>query len=148
VGTVVLLVRPRSGEGDPLSLAVGVEVIVDELAAIVGVQTQEGKRESLGDMMHSASHPVLTLTPDPTAFYPACGHIHGAQAGEIETFGTLAAVCHQVHFEETGAVLIPVGKGANGYGRLIPISVEETIRKLDVVWACNYPSSKSSVIGG
>ena len=40
VGAVVLLVGPGAGEGDPLPLAIGVQPMVYELAAVVRVQAQ------------------------------------------------------------------------------------------------------------
>ena len=42
---VVLAVGPRTGEVDALLLAVAVQVVVDELAAAVGVQGAQGERQ-------------------------------------------------------------------------------------------------------
>jgi hypothetical protein len=53
VGVVVLLVGPAPGELDLVLLAEADDVVVDELAPIVGVQTPQLKRELLLDVIQS-----------------------------------------------------------------------------------------------
>ena len=90
-----LLVGPGASKCDLLSLAIGIEVVVDELAAVVRVQPQKREWQAPGDVMHSATHSLLAFTPYPLALYPARGRIYSAQGGEIEALGALSAVGHQ-----------------------------------------------------
>lgn len=45
------MVRPRAGEGDLFGQAVAEELVVEELRAVVGVQTQQGERELLTELV-------------------------------------------------------------------------------------------------
>ena len=118
VGVVVLPVGSGPGEGDALLLAVGVEVVVDELAAVVGIDTQQGKGEVLTDVVDGATHSLLTLAHHAPAGYPAGGDVHGAEGIEVLAFGGFPAVGHQVYFQEAGLVLVPFSEGASGDGGL------------------------------
>ncbi|MFH1646130.1 MAG: TRAP transporter large permease subunit, partial [Chloroflexota bacterium] len=56
------------------------------------------------------------LSPDRHAFRPTTGYIYRRQGSQVEAFSALTAVSYQVYFQETGLVLLPVGKGPDGYG--------------------------------
>jgi hypothetical protein len=43
VAAVVLVALPAAGEGDPLLLAVGEQVVIDELRAVVRVDAEQGE---------------------------------------------------------------------------------------------------------
>ena len=43
MAAIVLLIGAGAGEGNFLPLAISIEVVVDELAAVVRVQPQKGK---------------------------------------------------------------------------------------------------------
>jgi len=101
VGVVVLPVGSGPGAGDALLLAVGVEVVVDELAAVVGVDTQEGEGKFLADVMDGATHSLLTLTQHAPAGHSAGGDVHGAEGVEVLAFGGFPAVSYQVYFQES-----------------------------------------------
>jgi hypothetical protein len=47
VGVVVLLIGAGAGEGELIALTVGVEVVVDELAPVVRVESQQAERQRL-----------------------------------------------------------------------------------------------------
>ena len=57
----------------------------------------------------------LAFTPDRQAFRPAAGNIYRAKCVQIKAFRALTAVRHQVCLHKTRPVLLPVGKGPDGY---------------------------------
>ena len=66
MGVVVFLVGPRACEGDLVTLAILVEVVVDELATIVGVQAHQREWDALGDVVYGSTDPrvasIATVT--------------------------------------------------------------------------------------
>jgi hypothetical protein len=68
MATIVFLVRARPGEGDIFSLAVGIEMVVDELPAVVRVHPQKGKGQTLPYFVNSAPNPILSFSPYRHAF--------------------------------------------------------------------------------
>src|SRR3990172_1959501 len=115
---VVLLVGAGAGEGNPLPLAIGIKVLVDELTAIIRVQSQQRERQTLPNELYRRPYPLLALSPNPYTFRPPTGYIHGAQGGQIEALRTLSAVGYKVYLQEAGALLLPVGKGTDWDGVL------------------------------
>src|ERR1700704_2551338 len=67
VATVVLTVRPGTGEGDGLFFTVVDQRTVDELATIVGVQAEERKWQSAPDLSQLLEDRLLALIAPPTA---------------------------------------------------------------------------------
>jgi hypothetical protein len=61
--TIVFLVRAGPGEVDSFSLAVGIEMMVDELTAVVRVHPQKREREILPYFVKSTANPLLPLSP-------------------------------------------------------------------------------------
>jgi len=118
MATVVLFVRARAGKSDFLLTTIGVKVLVDELTAIVRVHTQEPEGKMLPHPMYCLTHRQLTFAPHRKAFRPAAGYIHGTERIQVKALGTLTTMSYQVCFHETRLVLLPVGKGPDGYGIL------------------------------
>src|SRR5438552_285540 len=58
VSVVVFLVGPPPRELDRLRLAVAIQVVVDELRAIVGVDALQAKREGLADVLQASWTPT------------------------------------------------------------------------------------------
>ena len=114
MGTVVLLVGAAAGEGDALALAPGIQVVVDELGAVVAVQAAQGHRQTLADVVDGGADSFLALAPDDLEVDPRGRDIDGAERVEVEALGRGAAVGDQVQFEEAGLGVGPLGKGADG----------------------------------
>jgi len=115
VTAIILLVGAGAGEGDLLLAAVGVEALSDKLAAVVRVNTEQGKGEVLPQPVYRLTYPYLSLTPDRQAFRPAAGYIHRTQRVQVKSFGTLTAMSDQIYFQEARLVLLPISKGPDGY---------------------------------
>jgi hypothetical protein len=63
VTTIILLVGAGPGEGNFLVLAILIEALVDEFAAIIRVHTKQGKRKTLPHVVDGLTHPLLPFTP-------------------------------------------------------------------------------------
>jgi hypothetical protein len=118
VTAIVLLVGTRPGKGNLLLAAIGVEALVNELAAVVRVHTKESERETLSYPVYCRTYPHLPFTPNRQAFRPATGDVHSTERVQVKTLHALTTVGYQVHFQEARLVLLPIGKGPDGYGAL------------------------------
>ncbi len=118
MAAVVLLIGARPGKGELLLRAVVAEALVDELTAVVRVNTKEDKGDTLPHPMHGGAYPLLTFTPDWQALRPATGHVYSTKRVQVKTLYALPTVAYQVYFHKSGLVLLPIGKGPDGYGAL------------------------------
>jgi hypothetical protein len=105
VGAVVLVPRPGPGEGDLVCMAVGQQVLVDELGAVVRIDPNDGKREHSGDMLKSLEDPFGRLVPHGPVHRPAGGDV-GHRQGEAELPEAVASfVADQIN------LVVPLGPG-------------------------------------
>ena len=151
MGIVFLLAGSGAGEGDALLLTVGKEVVVDELAAVVRVQPQQGEGQVLADVTDGAAHPLLALAHDGAAGHPTGGDVHGAKGVEVLALDTVAAVSHQVYFQKAGLVLIPFSEGADGDGGLEErprLGGGEGFSQLSLTMRTEQPVDSGSAHGG
>src|SRR3989304_10186991 len=118
MAAIVFLVGTRPGEGNLLLVTVGVEALVDEFAAVIRVHAKQGKGKTLPHPVYGRLHPLLAFPPDRQAFRPAAGNVYRTERVQIETLRTLTAVSYQVCLHEARLVLLPVGKGPDGYRAL------------------------------
>jgi len=118
VTTVVLLVGTRPGKGNLLLIAIGVEALVDELTPIVRVHTQEWEGKMLSYPMYRLTHSRLAFTPHRLAFRPAAGYVYSTERVQVKALYALTTVGHQIHFQKARLVLLPIGKGPDGYRAL------------------------------
>src|SRR5438552_1505896 len=88
VRAVVLLPGAAAGERDPLALTPRVELVVDELRAVVAVEPDERHREARADVMDRRAHALLPLAPEGFELDPRRGNIHGAEGAEGEALRT------------------------------------------------------------
>jgi len=117
-GSIILLVGSRPCEGDPLFAAIVVETLVDELAAVVRIQSQKRKGQSSAYAVYPRPYSVLAFTPYSHTLRPAAGYIYCAQGSQIESFSALAAMGYQIYLHESRPVLLPVGEGPDRYRAL------------------------------
>ena len=115
---IVLFVGARAGKGNPLSMAISIEVLVDELTTIVRVQPQQREGQSLPHPVHCTTYALLSFPSYSNTLRPTTGYIHRRQGSQVEAFSTLTTVGYQVNFQEAKAVLLPVSKGSDGNGAL------------------------------
>src|SRR4030042_3671461 len=118
MATIILFVGTRPSKGNSFQATVGVEAFIDEFAAVVRIHTEERKGKTLSHPMYCRSHSHLTLTPNWNAFRPAAGDIYCAESSQIKPFGALTAVSHQVYFQKTRLVFLPVCESSYWYRAL------------------------------
>ena len=92
--------------------------MIEELAAVVGVQALHGEGHPLADVMHGRADALLPQAPHRLQLGPAGGDIHGNRGGEVEAVGTVAVVQHQIGLEGPRRHVPPLAKGADGHLRL------------------------------
>src|SRR5215510_14082316 len=96
VSAVVFLPGAAAGEGDAMLPAVGIEVLVDELAAVVAVEAHEWHGQSRADAMNAAADALLAFAPDRFELDPGRGDIDGTEGGEIEALGARGTVGNEI----------------------------------------------------
>ena len=108
VGVVVLLVRAAAGELNLERLAVAVEMIVDELGAIVGVNAAQPEGQGLPDLLQGRLDAAFPAAEHGPRFDPRrvdIGHVQ--RMGELAV-GPMAGMGHQVQLREARDRHIPV----------------------------------------
>jgi len=65
---IVLLIGAGASEDNPLPSAIIIEMVVNELTAIVRVQAEQEKRQSLPHSVDSTTNTLLSFPPYPYAF--------------------------------------------------------------------------------
>src|SRR2546428_3540278 len=114
MGAVVLLPGATAGEGDATLPTVVVQALVDELAAVVAVESEQRHGQALAHAMHAPAHPLVPLVPDGLELDPGGGNVHGAEGAEVEALRTAAAVGDEIDLEEPRAGVVPLREGADG----------------------------------
>jgi len=98
-----------------LPLAPLVERVIQELPAIVCVQLSQREWQALTDMMYSCAYSLLAQAPNSLGLCPSRSHIYGYKRSEVEAFGTLPTVEHQVCLQRAYLGMLPFSEGANGH---------------------------------
>jgi hypothetical protein len=93
--------------------APGEQVVVDELASVVRVDTEQGERQDGRYLDHRLVHPPLSLVAQRADLGPAGGHVGQGQGLTELAPGLTPIVPHQIDLEEAGAGLVPLGEGAD-----------------------------------
>ncbi len=93
--------------------AVAVELVVDELGAVVRVDAGEREREVGLGGLQGLEDPPLGLVLHRAYLRPARGHIGHVQALAEVPGRVPALVAHEVDLEEPRAVLVPLGERAD-----------------------------------
>jgi len=114
VAVVVFVIGPAAGKGDLLLETVPVELIIDELTAVVRVQAEQPEGEVALDLLESVEDIGLGLIFQGFHLHPCRGDI-----GEGEGLGVLAKACspvvgNEVRFAEAWTCVVPVGEGPDG----------------------------------
>ena len=111
---VVLPVRPAPREHDPVALRPGGHQVVDELAAVVAVQSEH----RIGDR---PPHPLQLLGDPPGGVVHHRGqldpsHPHIRDRQRVAAFPGLepAVMAHRVHLEKPGSPLVPIEVDPDG----------------------------------
>ena len=115
---IVLLIGTRPGKGNLLIATVVVEALVDKLVpTLSGSEStpRRGKGRHRRTRCTAERTRTCPLTPDWQAFRPAAGNVYRTERVQIKTFRAFTAMSHQVYFQKTRLVLLPISKGPDGY---------------------------------
>jgi hypothetical protein len=110
VGVVVFAIGPRAGEAHRHRsfLEVAHEVVVEELAAVVAIKTQEGKGQALFDAADLLEHAGAAPAPDRAQADPAGVEVGEGDGPDVLARNGVAAVGDRVGLDEAGPGHIPV----------------------------------------
>src|SRR5215212_10477303 len=87
------------------------QMVVDELAAIVGVDAQQRERQGRLNLYQGTEHMPGRLVPHAADLGPTSGDVgDGERGGEVAVV-VPALVADQVDLDEPGPGLVPVGPG-------------------------------------
>ncbi len=110
MGVVILVIGSASGELDgAFSLGeMTQQMVVEELRSVIAIESEQGERQRLLDMVDLFNDAGFSLSPDRSLFTPAGGDIDTINGvGEHPAEG-LATVGDAVGFEKTGARFVPL----------------------------------------
>ena len=104
---VVFAVGAATGEPDAVQVAPVFELVVDELPAVVAVNTQQGEGKLVPDLPDALLDPAMGAVQQ-GVFLGSAGTPIGTREGLAELAGSLrSAGGHPVKLEETGLSLVP-----------------------------------------
>jgi len=85
----------------------GTHVVIEELAAVVGVDLQDGEGQTRENARERVSHDQETATQDGSPFAPARSHVDHLDRTDVLTRGAGATMMHQVDLEVAGNLFVP-----------------------------------------
>jgi hypothetical protein len=103
MGVVIFVIGPASGELDGLfSLGeVFEEGSVEELAAVIAIEAEDGEREGFFDVFDLLKDAGFTRSPYGALFCPAGGDIDEVDGIGVHSGGGIAAMGDGIGFEES-----------------------------------------------
>jgi hypothetical protein len=107
VRLVILPVGTAAGEGELLRLAGAQQVGVEELAAVVRIDSQQRNGQPRTHRLEGLTHRDLPVAPDPRAFGPSGRHIRHRQGVEILALGAQATMRDQINLHKADALFVP-----------------------------------------
>ena len=110
VGVVVFAVGAAAGEvyGVGAVYEVAQQVVVEELGAVVGIETKQGEWQGLFDIFDLFQDVTFSFTPDGPLFGPTGGDINTVKGISEHAGEGLSAMGDGIGFEEAGTGLVPL----------------------------------------
>ena len=112
VALIVLFVGPTPGKRNRFTPAILEQRIVDELLAVVGVESEHRERDQPTGRVDGLHDNVLLANQQCQTFGPTRVDIGHRQGVEIATSIDRATVSHEIGFEESRFEVVPVREGA------------------------------------
>ena len=105
MGIVIFVIGSASGELDGLFSfgKVPLEVIVEELTAVITIEAEDGEWEGFFDVFDLFQDSCFALSPYGTLFGPAGGNIYEVDGICVHSGGGIATMSDCIGFEEAGA---------------------------------------------
>ena len=116
VSVVVFVIGSAAGELDgflPVD-KMSLEVIVEELTSVIGIEAEDREREVFFDVFDLFQDSCFALSPYGTLLSPSGGDIYEVDGIGEHTGGGIAAMGDGIGFEEARACFVPL-IGFDGY---------------------------------
>ncbi len=110
---VVLVGHPATGEGELFVGTVGQQFLIDELAAVVGVDPEQGEGEHAARPLQRMDDAMLGAMQQRQALGPGRGHVGQGERAQEGTLRTATAVGDQVSLDEAWLDVGPLGEGTD-----------------------------------
>jgi hypothetical protein len=81
---------------------IGHQEVVEELAAVVGVDLQQGERQTGQDASEGIPHDQVAASQDGLPLAPPGGDVHQLEGVDVRAGGGWAGMVHQVRFDMPG----------------------------------------------
>jgi len=107
VGIIVFLIRATPSELDPVSLAIAVQMIVNKLGTIVGIEALEREGDRLRHLFQRCEDDLLALPQHRTSLYPGSVDVGEIKGLEEIPVGGVAGVSDQIDLGKTGDSHLP-----------------------------------------
>ena len=107
-------VGASSREGNLLGFTIAQQGLIDELPAIIHIQTQDRKRKERSRLLESGEDRLRAFIENGKTFRPSRRHIGEGQGRHIASLRVLPTMGHQICFQKTGPGGIPLLERANG----------------------------------
>jgi len=114
---IILFVRARAGKSNSFSLAPYVQILIDKLTAVS--ESKPNREKGMRVRILWIAVPTRFCPLPQTRYIPSNRwRINCCQGIQKETIYTIPTMSHQVNFQETGTMILPVSKGTNRNGIL------------------------------
>ena len=113
VRAVVAVARPGARERDRAPLAPVEQVVVDELATVVGIDPEDWERHDLRDLCQGRDDPFAGLVAHAAVLGPTSCNIGNGQGVAVLTKRVTALVADQIDLEETRNRVVPLSPGTD-----------------------------------
>ena len=107
-------VGASSREGNLLGFTIAQQGLIDELPAIIHIQTQDRKRKERSRLLESRQDGLCALGTQRHTFGPSRGNIGEGQGTEKASLGLRPTMGHQICLQKTRFFLVPLLERTDG----------------------------------
>jgi len=111
---IVFQVRASPRERQVCLFAIADQHFIDELSSVVGIDSQNRKREERACALEGHQQRLLAAMHEGQTFRPAGCYVGERQREQVAVLDVGATMSYQVRFQKAGSSLLPLFKGADG----------------------------------
>lgn len=115
VALVVFLVRTAPRERNTVPFAVAQEVGIQKDGIVVTVKAEDGERQMGFNFLEGLDAETFAPAHEGHTDGPTRGNLGEIQGIHVFSGIGVSTVSHQIHLQEPWPIVVPVGKGTNGY---------------------------------
>jgi hypothetical protein len=110
---VSFLIRASSREGDLLTYTIGGDLFVDKFSAVVGVESQDGKRKERPGTLEGSQDRFSPTVEQGQTLRPLGGDIGQRDRVEVAALRVPSTMGNQINLQEAWFGLVPLGERAD-----------------------------------